>query len=79
MLALASTLSLQLSPHVFLAFLGIASLDGNTSGWQLSACCAWGKNPGFLKAHCLQEQPADTLSLLGDVSGRYAVVLCLDG
>ncbi|XP_071286853.1 cytoplasmic protein NCK2 isoform X2 [Agelaius tricolor] len=32
---------------------GIASLDGNTSGWQLCACYAWGKSPGFLKAHCL--------------------------
>lgn len=41
--ALVSTLSLQLSPHLFPAFLGIGSLDGNSSSWQLCAHYAWGK------------------------------------
>jgi len=79
LLALASALSLQLSPHSFLAVLGIASLDGNPGGWQLCACYAWGESSGFLKAHCLWQQQADTLSSLGDVSGRYVVVLSLGG
>lgn len=53
LLALVSTLRGLSWKDIFLAFLGIASLDGNTSGWQLCACYVWGKSPGFLKARCL--------------------------
>lgn len=51
-------------------------------GWQhqqLAAMCSLclGKSTSVLKSHCLQQQGVCTLSLLGDVSCKYAATLSL--
>lgn len=68
--------------HFFLAFLGIASLNGNISVWQLCACYAWGKKPWLPQSPlplAAMRRYTGTLSSLGGMSGRYVVLLSLDG